>query len=80
MALLTLLGTVGESLCMDRQLKFNTSKNCSHSLFRQGCMLHEPIPNMPEHRLAPLIARFAQALSEATAFTGAFGAPERGDD
>ncbi len=24
-------------------------------------MLHELIPNMPEHRLAPLMAAFAQA-------------------
>jgi hypothetical protein len=39
---------------MDRQLKSNTSKTRSHSLFRQGCMLYELIPNMPEHRLAPL--------------------------
>jgi len=53
MALLTLLGTVGESLGMDRLLKSNTSKTRSHSLFRQGCMLYELIPNMPEHRLAP---------------------------
>jgi hypothetical protein len=54
MALLTLLGAVGQSLGMDRQLKSNTSKTRSHSLFRQGCMLYELIPNMPEHRLAPL--------------------------
>jgi hypothetical protein len=51
--LLTLLGAVGESLGMDRLLKSNTSKTRSHSLFRQGCMLYELIPNMPEHRLAP---------------------------
>ena len=67
-ALLTLLGTVGESLGMDRLLKSNTSKRRSHSLFRQGCMLYELIPNMPEHRLAPLIKRFAQAVSEAREF------------
>ena len=35
-ALLTLLPTVGESLCMDRLLKSNTSKTRTHSLFRQG--------------------------------------------
>ena len=52
-ALLTLMGAVGESLGMDRLLKSNTSKTRSHSLFRQGCMLYELIPNMPEHRLAP---------------------------
>ncbi len=56
MALLTQLGEVGERLGMDRLLKSNTSKTRTHSLFRQGCMLYELIPTMPEHRLAPLIA------------------------
>ena len=72
MALLTMLGAVGESLGMDRLLKSNTSKTRTHSLFRQGCMLYELIPNMPEHRLAPLIAAFAKAVSQSTAFSGVF--------
>ena len=72
MALLTLLGATGESLGMDRQLKSNISKTRSHSLFRQGCMLYELIPNMPEHRLAPLIAAFAKAVSQASQFNGLF--------
>jgi hypothetical protein len=76
MALLTLLGAVGESLGMDRLLKSNTSKIRTHSLFRQGCMLYDLIPNMPEQRLAPLIAKFAQALSKAAEFSGMFAATE----
>jgi hypothetical protein len=76
MALLTLLGRVGESLGMDRLLKSNTSKTRSHSLFRQGCMLYELIPNMPEHRLAPLIAAFAQAVSQAPEFSSLFAQPK----
>jgi hypothetical protein len=72
MALLTMLGAVGESLGMDRLLKSNTSKTRTHSLFRQGCMLYELIPNMPEHRLAPLIAALAKAVSRTTAFSGVF--------
>ena len=67
-ALLTLLGTVGERLGMDRLLKSNTSKTRTHSLFRQGCMLYELIPNMPEHRLEPLMAAFAKAVSQTSAF------------
>lgn len=62
-ALLTLLGAVGESLGMDRLLKSNTSKTRTHSLFRQGCMLYDLIPNMPEHRLTPLMRKFADAVS-----------------
>jgi hypothetical protein len=62
-AMLTLLGAVGESLGMDRLLKSNTSKTRTHSLFRQGCMLYELIPTMPEQRLAPLMAKFAEAVA-----------------
>ena len=76
MTLLSLLGAVGESLGMDLLLKSNTSKTRSHSLFRQGCMLYELIPNMPEHRLAPLIAAFAKALSNANEFSGLFAQPK----
>jgi hypothetical protein len=64
-ALLTLPGAVGESLGMDRLLKSNTSKVRTHSLFRQGCMLYELIPNMPERRLLPLMEKFAAAMSSA---------------
>jgi hypothetical protein len=71
-ALLTLLGTVGESLGMDRMLKSNTSKTRTHSLFRQGCMLYELIPNMPEHRLVPLMEAFANALSNTSEFNYLF--------
>jgi len=76
MALLTTLGAVGESLGMDRLLKSNTSKTRSHSLFRQGCMLYELIPNMPEHRLAPLMAAFAQAVSKDSTFSDLFANPK----
>ena len=33
-------------------------------LFRQGCMLYDLIPNMPEHRLRPLIKRYAKFLKQ----------------
>jgi len=73
-ALLTLLGAVGESLGMDRLLKSNTSKTRTHSLFRQGCMLYDLIPNMPEHRLAPLMQKFNEAVSNAGLFPPALAA------
>jgi Transposase DDE domain len=63
-ALLTLLGSAGESLGYDRLLKSNTTKKRSHSLFRQGCMLYELIPNMPAQRLLPLMKRFSEMLDE----------------
>jgi hypothetical protein len=72
-ALLTLLGAAGESLGMERQLKANTAKRRTYSLFRQGCMYYQAIPNMPEDRLRPLIERFAQLVREQPVFREVFG-------
>jgi hypothetical protein len=73
-ALLTLLGAAGEALGYDRLLKSNTAKHRTHSLFRQGCMLYELIPTMPELRLLPLVERFAAMLAEVPAFADTFAA------
>jgi DDE family transposase len=70
--LLTLLGAAGESLGMDRHLKSNTVKTRTHSLFRQGCMLYDLIPNMPEHRLRPLMERYAELLQQSRVISDAF--------
>ena len=72
-ALMTLLGAAGESLGYDRYLKSNTTKRRVHSLFRQGCMLYEMIPTMPELRLLPLLERFTTLLTEIPVFAGVFG-------
>ena len=71
--LLTLLGAAGESLGMDRQLRTSTTKRRVHSLFRQGCLLYDLIPNMPDERLRPLIERYQHLLRQSPAFSGAFG-------
>ena len=71
--LLTLLGVAGEALGYDQYLKSNTTKRRTHSLFRQGCMLYDRIPNMPDPRLLPLIVRFAAMLAEIPVFADAFG-------
>jgi hypothetical protein len=73
-ALLTLLGTAGEALGYDCHLKSNTTKRRTHSLRRQGVMLNQLIPNMPEHRLQHLIERFTEMLVEQPVFGGTFGA------
>lgn len=72
--LLTLLGTAGEALGYDRHLKSNTSARRTHSLFRQGSMLYELIPTMPEHRLQPLVEQFARMLAAQPVFRDMFGA------
>ena len=73
-ALLTLLGAAGEALGYDRRLKSNTTKRRTHSLFRQGCMLYDLIPTMPDQRLIPLIETFAAMLAEQPVFADTFGA------
>ncbi len=68
---------IGQALALARGLvtkKSNTSKTRTHSLFRQGCMLYELIPNMPEHRLTPLMEKFGEAVSGAGLFPTAIGA------
>jgi hypothetical protein len=71
--LLTLLGAAGEELGYDRHLKTNTTKRRTHSLLRQGSMLYELMPNMPEHRLLPLVEQFSQMLLNQQAFAQMFG-------
>ena len=71
--LLTLLGAAGEALGYDRLLKSNTSKRRQHSLFNQGCLLYDLIPNMPQHRLLPLVERFDLMVKQAPFFKAAFG-------
>jgi len=70
--LLTLLGAAGESLGMDRHLKSNTVRTRTHSLFRQGCIFYDLIPNMPEHRLRPLVERYAEILQQSRVVTESF--------
>jgi len=71
--LLTLLGAAGESLGMDRLLRTSTVKRRVHSLFRQGCLLYDLIPNMPEQRLRPLVAKYEELLRQNRVFTQTFG-------
>ena len=73
-ALLTLLGAAGEALGYDRHLKSNTTKRRTHSLFRQGAMLYDLMPNMPEQQLIPLVERFAAMLADQPVFADTFGA------
>jgi hypothetical protein len=73
-ALLTLLGAAGEALGFDRLLKSNTTKRRTHSLLRQGIMLFQLIPTMPEHRLLPLVEKFAELLKAQPVFVEMFGA------
>lgn len=63
LALLTILGATGEALGYDRMLKTNTVKRRTHSLFRQGLMLYDWLPRMPDKYFEPLVRAFTDNLS-----------------
>jgi hypothetical protein len=71
--LLTLPGAAGESLGHGRHLKTNTTRRRTHSLFRQGSMLYELIPDMTDFLLRPLGERFAEMLANQPIFAQIFG-------
>ncbi|SNX50918.1 Transposase DDE domain protein [Vibrio thalassae] len=56
--LLTLLGQTGEEADLERTIKANTSKIRSYSLFRQGCIYYQLLPNMREEWAVPLMENF----------------------
>jgi len=71
--LMTLLGQVSEELGYDRTLKANTVKTRTHSLFRQGMMIYEALPNMKERWLKPIMERFSELLLEFRTYQEVFG-------
>jgi hypothetical protein len=57
-ALLTLLGAASEEVGLDRELKANTVKHRTVSLFNQGWFWYQVIPTMREEWLRPLMEAF----------------------
>lgn len=72
-ALLTLLGAAGEAIGLERQLKANTVKRRSYSLFNQGCFYYQWMLKMPADTFASLVAKFAEVLRNHAVFREAFG-------
>lgn len=71
-ALLSLLGAAGEAVGYDRYLKANTVKRRTHSLFRQGCMIYDLLPTMPDKWLRPIMKQFAESLCAKRPFSQVF--------
>jgi Transposase DDE domain len=69
--LLTLLGKAGQDLGMDRMLGATRPRQLS--LFRQGLLLFELIPQMREDRLRALAKQFGALLQEHILLTGILG-------
>jgi hypothetical protein len=71
--LLTLLGAAGERVGYDRLLKANTVKHRTHSLFRQGWMIYELLPTMPEKWIALIMPKYSEMLREQRAWSAMLG-------
>lgn len=72
-ALLTLLGAAGEEIGLERQLKANTVKRRSYSLFNQGCFYYQWMAKMPADTFSALVAKFSEKLRSHAVFREAFG-------
>lgn len=77
MVLLTVLGATGEALGYDRMLKANTEKRRTHSLFRQGLMLYDWLPRMPEKYFVPLVRAFSHNLAAHHGLAVVFNLPPK---
>ena len=60
--MLTVLGAASEALGFDKYLKSNTSKKRTHSLYRQGSMWYDLMPNMNEDKLKQIVDKFYELL------------------
>jgi hypothetical protein len=69
-----LLGAAGEALGYDRLLKTNTAKHRIHSLFRQGWLLYDLIPNMRDGWAAPADPALFRNAAATTDLRGRFRA------
>jgi Transposase DDE domain len=71
--MLTLLGAASEATGLDRELKVNTVKHRTHSLFSQGVYYYGALPMMKEHKALPLIAKFDELIRAVPFFREVYG-------
>jgi hypothetical protein len=73
LALLTLLGAAGEATGLDKRFRADTRKAREYSLFNQGLMYYDALPNMREERRTPLLEKFAELVSQHAFFREIYG-------
>ncbi|SNX50799.1 hypothetical protein VTH8203_04473 [Vibrio thalassae] len=67
------LSNAGEEADLEKTIKANTSKTRSYSLFRQGCIYYQLLPNMREEWAAPLMNNFYRYLKSHRIYRRVFG-------
>jgi hypothetical protein len=73
LALLTLLGAAGEATGLDKRFRADTRKAREYSLFNQGLMYYDALPNMREEGRRPLPEKFAELVSQHSFFREVYG-------
>ncbi len=73
LALLTLLGAAGEATGLDKRFRADTRKAREYSLFNQGLMYYDALPNMREERRTPLLEKFVELISQHSFFREIYG-------
>ncbi len=71
--LLTLLGAASEATGLDRDLRVNTVKRRTHSLFNQGVYYFGALPNMRDTKARLLITKFDELIRQVPFFREVFG-------
>jgi hypothetical protein len=71
--LLTLLGAASEATGLDKDLRVNTVKHRTHSLFNQGVYYYGALPNMREAKAQLLIMKFDELMRGVPFFREVFG-------
>ena len=72
-ALLTLLGMAGESVGLEKNIKANTEKRRTYSLFNQGTIYYGLLPGMKEKEANAMIEKFHELLSQQKVFKRILG-------
>lgn len=71
--LLTLLGAASEATGLDKDLRVNTVKRRTHSLFNQGVYYYGALPNMRAAKAQLLITKFDELMRAVPFFREVFG-------
>ncbi len=70
--LLTLLGAACEQVGYNRYFKANTVKRRTHSLFREGQMVYDLLPNMREEWAEKIMLAFVELIRAQRALSQLF--------
>ena len=72
-ALLTILGMAGEMVGLEKNIKANTEKRRTYSLFTQGSIYYDLLPGMKEKEANAMISKFHELMAQIKVFKKILG-------